>query len=218
MDAQFLAQRMMYLIPLVLSLSVHEFAHAWSAFRLGDDTAARMGRMTLNPMVHIDPLGTLLLPLLGIPFGWAKPVPVVPRRFHRGVNMGTGTVITAAAGPASNVVLAVLSAVVYGLLWRWAPDTLEQWPAVAQLAGVMIQMNIALALFNMLPIPPLDGSRVVEGLLPYRYRPYWERLTSLGPILLLVAVAAGGYLIAGPARFANHLVNQLLLSLAGGAA
>src|SRR5215471_12296793 len=101
----------MYLVPLLLSLTVHEWAHAWSAYRLGDDTAAKLGRLTLNPIAHIDPIGTLILPLLGVPFGWAKPVPVVASRFRRGVNMTTGMMITAAAGPLSNVVLAVLSAV-----------------------------------------------------------------------------------------------------------
>src|SRR5689334_23219884 len=97
-----------YLIPLILSLTVHEWAHAYSAFRLGDDTASRQGRLTLNPIPHIDPIGTILCPLLGIPFGWAKPVPVNPLRFNRGVSMRTGMMITAAAGPLSNLVLAVL--------------------------------------------------------------------------------------------------------------
>src|SRR4051812_7061061 len=97
-------ERAMDLIPLVLSLTVHEFSHAWSAWLLGDDTAALQGRMTLNPIVHIDPVGTFLLPLLGIPFGWAKPVPVNPLRFTRRFSMSTGMMITAVAGPASNAV------------------------------------------------------------------------------------------------------------------
>ena len=111
----------MILIPLLLSLTVHEWAHAWSAYRLGDDTASMQGRLTLNPIAHIDPVGTLVLPLLGIPFGWAKPVPVNPTRFRRGVNMSTGMIITAAAGPLSNVVLALLSAVAFGLIARFSP-------------------------------------------------------------------------------------------------
>ena len=81
----------MVLIPMLLSLTVHEWAHAWSAYRLGDDTASMQGRLTLNPIAHIDPIGTLILPLLGIPFGWAKPVPVNPTRFRRGVGMSTGS-------------------------------------------------------------------------------------------------------------------------------
>src|SRR5579872_3573193 len=102
---------LMTLVPLVLSLTVHEWAHAYSAFRLGDDTAARMGRMTLNPIPHIDPIGTILLPMLGIPFGWAKPVPITPTRFRRDISMRAGIMITAAAGPLSNLVLAVLCTV-----------------------------------------------------------------------------------------------------------
>jgi Zn-dependent protease len=109
------------LIPLILSLTVHEFAHAWSAYRLGDDTASRMGRLTLNPLAHIDPIGTVLLPLLGIPFGWARPVPINPARFRRSMRMSTGMMITAAAGPLANVILAVACTVAYGLLLRFAP-------------------------------------------------------------------------------------------------
>src|SRR6476659_7441279 len=98
----------MMLIPLLMSLTVHEWAHAWSAHRLGDDTASMQGRLTLNPIAHLDFIGTL-----GLPFGWAKPVPVNPTRFRRGVNTSTGMVITAAAGPISNLVLALLAAVAF---------------------------------------------------------------------------------------------------------
>ena len=98
--------RLMWLPISILSLSFHEFAHAWSAWKLGDDTASREGRLTLNPVSHIDLLGTIILPLLGVPFGWAKPVPVNPARFRRDVNMSTGMAITATAGPLSNVLLA----------------------------------------------------------------------------------------------------------------
>src|SRR5512147_1844508 len=91
-------------ITFLIAFTVHEYAHAWSAYRLGDDTAARMGRLTLNPLAHIDPIGTVLLPLLRVPFGWAKPVPVNPARFRPDVPMARGMMITAAAGPASNIV------------------------------------------------------------------------------------------------------------------
>jgi len=147
-----------YLIPLVLSLTVHEFAHAWSAYRLGDDTAARMGRLTLNPLAHIDPIGTILLPLLRVPFGWAKPVPVNPARFRRDVSMSTGMMITAAAGPASNIVLAVVCTVAFALLSRLAPGALEAGGGgPAALLMRLIQMNVALGIFNLIPLPPLDG-------------------------------------------------------------
>src|SRR5438046_1465283 len=99
MDPQYLAERVMYLIPLILSLTVHECAHGVVALMLGDDTAQKQGRLTLNPIVHIDPLGTFLLPLLGVPFGWAKPVPVNAARFRRGVSPSWGMMVTALAGP-----------------------------------------------------------------------------------------------------------------------
>jgi Zn-dependent protease len=97
-EAALLARATLF-IPLLLSLAVHEWAHAWTARQLGDDTAERAGRLTLNPLAHVDPIGTLLLPLLGIPFGWAKPVPIEPLRFRRDVRLRAGVALTAAAGP-----------------------------------------------------------------------------------------------------------------------
>jgi Zn-dependent protease len=210
LSANGLMLRVMMLIPLLLSLSVHEWAHAWSAYRLGDDTASREGRLTLDPLAHIDPLGTFLLPMLGIPFGWAKPVPVNPVRFRRNVSMRTGMMITAAAGPISNIVLAVLATVITALLLRFKPDVLEAYPAVSFLLGVAIQMNIALAIFNLLPIPPLDGSRVVDGLMPYRYQGVWEKLTRFAPLALLGVVMFGGMFLAAPIAIVNGVLMDLL--------
>jgi Zn-dependent protease len=211
-----LAQRVMILIPLLLSLTVHEWAHAWSAHRLGDDTARMQGRLTLNPIAHIDPIGTLVLPLLGIPFGWAKPVPVNPTRFRRDVNMKTGMVITAAAGPLSNVVLAVLSAVVLGLVARFAPSSLAAGSnglGLATLLTTLIVINVSLAIFNMLPIPPLDGSRVVDGLVPHGWRPQWESFVRLSPILCIVVLVVGGRFIAGPASYVVGWLGRLVVAM-----
>lgn len=217
LDPQSILMRLTLYVPvLILSLTVHEFAHAWSAWLLGDDTAEREGRMTLNPMAHIDPVGTLLLPALGIPFGWAKPVPVRQQRFNRGVNMATGMMLTSVAGPASNVVLATVSAVIYGLMGRWAPETLMTHEAIGAFLGAMITANVGLALFNMLPLPPLDGSRVVEWLLPYRYRGTWERVGQLAPFLLLAVLVINsrtGFL-SGPIRWGVGLLGQLVRGLA----
>ncbi len=215
MDTQFFIERAMYLIPLLLSLTVHEYAHAWAAYQLGDDTAARMGRLTLNPVVHMDPLGTFLLPMLGIPFGWAKPVPVNPLRFRRDITMPTGMAITAAAGPLSNVLLAVICAVIYGLWARLYPVGIETQPAVAHLLLVGIQMNVGLALFNMLPIPPLDGSRVIEPALPFNWRVRWSNLANAGPILLIVAIAVGNLVLDGPRELMNAGMFALSSWLAG---
>ncbi len=196
-------------VPLVLSLSVHEWAHAWSAYRLGDDTAARMGRLTLNPLAHIDPIGTVILPLLGIPFGWAKPVPVNPARFRRDIHMGTGMAITASAGPISNVVLAVLCTLLLGLVRRLAPEA-AWYPAAEHLLILTITINVGLALFNLIPVPPLDGSRIVDGLMPLRLRPQWEAFTRVAPLLLIGIFFFGGRLIAGPSRLFLGLLQRLL--------
>jgi Zn-dependent protease len=213
MDSQMIMERVMLLIPLVLSLTVHEFAHAWRAWRLGDDTAAMQGRLTLNPVAHIDPIGTLLLPLLGVPFGWAKPVPVNPARFRRDVNMNTGMMITALAGPGSNLLLAIASAVSYGLTLRWAPNTLETNPGLQQILFTGMVMNVGLAVFNMLPIPPLDGSRVVERFLPYRMRGTWEQVVQFSPLLLIAFIVLGRRMLIGPIGYIQSLLGDLIMSI-----
>src|SRR5262245_3066744 len=211
-----LVQGVMTLIPLLLSLSVHEWAHAWSAYRLGDDTAAMQGRLTLNPFKHIDFIGTLLLPLLGIPFGWAKPVPVNPTRFRRDVNMNTGMVITAAAGPLANVVLALASAVALGLVLRFAPELSGGGVlGIAKLLTTLILVNVTLAIFNLIPVPPLDGSRIVDGFIPYGWRPQWESIVRLSPILLvLLLIASQKYgFLAGPSNYVVGLLRNVVTAI-----
>lgn len=205
-----LLEKLAYVIPLVLSLTVHEWAHAYSAYRLGDDTALRMGRLTLNPVPHIDPVGTLLLPLLGIPFGWARPVPVNPARFRPDMSMSKGMMITASAGPLSNLALAVLCVVLLGLLRRFG---VEQ-AALDGLLYIGFQLNVALAIFNMLPIPPLDGSRVAEGLLPLRLRPLWDRFARFGPLALLAVIlllpSMGIHVLRWPLAQADRVAGGVL--------
>lgn len=190
-DQTWLATTLMMLIPLWLSLSVHECAHAWAALRLGDDTAARLGRLTFNPLAHIDPIGTLLLPLLGIPFGWAKPVPVQPHRFRPNVRMQTGMMLVAIAGPISNLILAGIAIVLFALLVRFYPAAVIGvgiGQAMGQLLQMLILLNVLLAAFNALPIPPLDGSRVADALMPRSLRPLWEEFTRVGPIALIAVI------------------------------
>jgi Zn-dependent protease len=199
MDSTWLLEGIARIIPMILSLSVHEWAHAYSAFRLGDDTAARMGRMTLNPLSHIDPIGTVLLPLfgpaVGIYFGWAKPVPVIPTRFNRKFRMRTSMMITASAGPASNLVLAFLCILLMGVLMRFAPGMYLGAPAVGTLLKMGFQLNVSLAIFNLLPIPPLDGSRIADWLMPVRMRPLWERFSQYGILILMAIMFMPGMLI-----------------------
>jgi Zn-dependent protease len=183
------AAAVLNLIVLLLSLTFHEFFHAWSAWRLGDDTAARMGRLTLNPIPHVDLLGTIILPLMNAPIGWAKPVPVNPARFDRRFKMTTGDIIVSSAGPLSNLLLGLLAAIVLGVLARFAPDLVTRGSAGLALLQRLMIVNASLAVFNLLPLPPLDGGHVAESLMPYRWRSGWEQFARLAPILLLVLIA-----------------------------
>lgn len=195
-------------IVLLFSLTVHETAHAWMADRLGDPTARLLGRVSLNPMVHADPIGTILFPLLAmignVPLiGWAKPVPVNIARLRR---QRSDYVFVAAAGPLSNLGLAVAASIGLSLM-TVAPMTLGEPNVSAPLAAFFSQamrINVLLAVFNMIPIPPLDGGNVMGGLLP---RPLAARYDAIvrpyGFILLYALMLTRGfdYLVVPPARF-----------------
>ena len=180
------------IIPLILAIVFHEVAHGWAALALGDPTAKEQRRLSLNPIRHVDPIGTIVLPgilkLIGAPvFGWAKPVPVDKERLR---NPRFGMMAVAAAGPGTNFVLAALAAVALGLLVRLYPVPGDGPGQVAQFASAnlnnFIMINIFLGMFNLLPVPPFDGSHIVEGLLPRRAAEVFERLRPLGFPLLLI--------------------------------
>ena len=212
MNDALIAERVLNLIVLLLSLTFHEFFHAFSAWKLGDDTAARMGRLTLNPVPHIDPIGTLLLPLLNAPIGWAKPVPVNPSRFRKGVNMSTGDIIVSAAGPLSNLLLGLIAAIVLGLVFRFAPDL--QGGGVSAFLQRLMMVNAGLAIFNLLPVPPLDGSHVAASLMPYRLRGAWDQFARLAPFLLIALILWGGQFVGPPIRFVFGLLWQVTVGVA----
>ena len=174
-------QIIILLIPaLVFSLSFHEFAHAWMAYRLGDDTAARLGRLTLNPMAHLDPVGSIALLLMG--FGWAKPVPVDSRFLN---NPRDDMVKVAAAGPLSNLLLAVLSAVSLRILLNsgfLSPD-------IKTFLIIFMQINITLAVFNLLPISPLDGSQILTPFIEKHFGGHMVyKMEMYGPRVLLFVI------------------------------
>ena len=180
---------MILLIPVVLfSLSVHEFSHGMVAYRLGDPTAYHAGRLTLNPLSHLDPVGTLMLFL--VHFGWAKPVPVDPRFFK---NPRRDMLWVALAGPASNMVLAIISGLIIRAMNANVGLTLSL-PFSSQLVTMVylsLQINLALAVFNLLPIPPLDGSKILGGLLPPEYDQFLYNLERYGPGVLFALVMFG---------------------------
>jgi Zn-dependent protease len=214
-----IVSRLSLLVPLLLSLAVHEWAHAFCAWRLGDDTASRQGRLTLDPLAHVDPLGTLLLPLLGVPFGWARPVPVDPLRFHRGVRLGTGLALTAAAGPVANGALAALAALALALLARLGLGALAAAGALATLLHTLVFLNLILGAFNLLPVPPLDGSRIVDAFVPARLRPAWDAFGRMAPVALVALLGLplllGASPFAGPAAAVERWVDAVVHLAAG---
>ena len=154
-------QIIVLLIPaLVFSLSFHEFSHAWMAYRLGDSTAARMGRLTLNPISHLDPVGSIALLLMG--FGWAKPVPVDTRYLQ---NPKEDMVKVAAAGPISNIILAIIAALALRILF--STDLITN--SIKTFFIIFMQINITLAVFNLLPVSPLDGSQILSPFLEKKF-------------------------------------------------
>jgi Zn-dependent protease len=189
------------MITLIVAITIHEFAHAWSAYQLGDPTAARLGRITLNPAAHFDPIGFMGMMMIAIgwpAFGWGKPVPVNPNivRGHK-----AGMAITAAAGPLSNVIMATLVVIPVRF------GNIEPTGFGAILVEQFIVINLLLAAFNMIPLPPLDGSKILAGFLPNFWYPYFARLEqyAFAGLLVLIIVnrqfARGGRDIIGPMYF-----------------
>jgi Zn-dependent protease len=184
---------------LVFSIVLHEVAHGYVAYRQGDATAKMLGRLTLNPVPHIDPVGSILLPAMlaltssGIILGWAKPVPVNPRNFR---NYKRGDILVSLAGVAVNFVLAFLFAILWaGAEWgfRLAPDLAGFWTAVAKMAQYGVLVNFGLMIFNLIPIPPLDGSHVFAYLLPPRLAVPYRQLGMRGMAILFILLFFGGF-------------------------
>ncbi len=211
MDELSLMQRIVvWVLPVVFAITVHEVAHGWIAKKYGDNTASLLGRLTLNPIKHVDLVGTIILPGIllmtgtGFIFGWAKPVPVDPRNFK---NPLRDMALVALAGPVSNLLMAVG----WALIARMGVTIGTQTEAISLpliytgIAGISI--NLALAMINLLPIPPLDGSRILTGILPHRLAWQYNRLERYGFIILLVLLYTNalGAILAYPMFAAQKL-------------
>lgn len=215
MDELTLVQRIaVWILPVIFAITGHETAHGWMARRYGDNTAYEQGRLTLNPLKHIDILGTIIIPGLllltftGFIFGWAKPVPIDPRRFKKPKQ---AVAMVALAGPLSNLVMALFWVLIARTGVALQTEFISLPLIYSGVAGITI--NLILALINLLPIPPLDGSRVLSGLLPDYWAWQFNRLEKYGFIILLALLATNAlsFVLAYPMFYAQ----QLFFGLAG---
>jgi Zn-dependent protease len=213
----FLYKISIWAIPVLFAITLHEVAHGWMARYFGDRTAEMLGRLSLNPLRHIDPIGTLLVPGLllavgGPLFGWAKPVPVATSVLR---NPRRAMVLVALAGPAANLCMAAVWCAVLGAIVRVnGNETLDRW--IASMAQAGIWVNVVLAVFNLLPIPPLDGGRVLAGLLPPRLGARLEKIEPVGLFIVLGLSVFGllGWLFDPAYHVMGHVIQALMESAA----
>lgn len=210
--ADFASQLIIYMVVWIFAVSAHEAAHAWTSLKFGDDTAYLMGRVTLNPLPHIDPIGTFVLPIIGFVVGyfgagagmplimWGKPTPVNPLRWR---NKDLANICVSLAGIATNLMIAIIASIILKLLIGNGILTRENVvsgitaPLFALLYSTVI-LNVGLAIFNLLPFPPLDGSKALQSLLPRSTEPFFEMLETYGFLILLILMQMGiiGFLVS----------------------
>ena len=179
----------------LIAITFHEFAHGYAAYKLGDDTAKNQGRLSLNPLAHLDPIGTLMLLVAG--FGWGKPVEVNPRNYTRKISMEKGEAIVSLAGPLMNFVLAIIFTLIYCAIYKFASTSF----LVSTIGGIImllisstISINIGLGIFNLIPLPPLDGSKIIMPFLPYKAKEFFvnnEQIFYIVFVLLWITGLAG---------------------------
>ena len=211
---------LIYIFVLVISVALHEFGHAIMADKLGDDTPRRQGRVTLNPLAHADPIGTLLLPLLGSiygaatgyggGFGWGKPVQWQPHRIGRRFSMSTAKILVAVAGPGMNLLLATAIAGVHAILI--AQGVLALPGEVSKILFFAVLTNFVLFFFNLLPVPPLDGGHVAQSFMPYRHRDKFDQFMRYSPFIVLgfMLIPQMQLVFSWPANFLTiHLYHLL---------
>ncbi|HEX5887200.1 MAG TPA: site-2 protease family protein [Pyrinomonadaceae bacterium] len=215
---ELIPQLVIYMVVLLLAISAHEAAHAWMSYKFGDDTARLLGRITLNPTAHIDPIGTLLIPIvgfivgaMGVNFfliGWGKPTPVNPLRWRQ---KDLANVMVSLAGILANLLIATIAFIIFKVLLMTSlgaaiPDSMVE-PVVLFLRYLLF-MNVSLAVFNLLPFPPLDGSKVLETFLPDSMQPVLAALEQYGYLILMVLMYMGvfGLIMTPVARLVTYLL------------
>ena len=184
---------------ILIAITFHEFAHAFAADRLGDDTPRRQGRLNLNPFTHLDLFGTIMLVFAG--FGWGKPVEINPRNFNRTMSLSKAEAIVATAGPLMNFIIAIIFEIILCLVVKFAPDlyvvgksiysSSEIWKIVVSVITSIISINIGLGIFNLIPLPPLDGSKILSGFLPYNARNWMESHSQIFEIVFIALWIVG---------------------------
>jgi Zn-dependent protease len=181
-------------VPFVMAVVAHEYAHGRMALKWGDSTARDQGRLTLNPIPHMDLMGTLVFPLLmmifggGMLFGWAKPVPINPTRFRK---YRPGLFWVAFAGPGMNFILGILSAIAFCAIQAWVPQTFYLFDPLINMTVASVSLNYSLGIFNLLPLPPLDGSRIVSSFLDYNANQKYESIQAYSFWILLALIWSG---------------------------
>ncbi|MCD5390439.1 site-2 protease family protein [candidate division NPL-UPA2 bacterium] len=211
-----ISQLVIWIPAFLLAIAFHECCHAWMADRLGDPTARSQGRVTLNPIAHLDPIGTVVMPLLmivtgaGFLIGWAKPVPVNPYNLR---HLKRDYMLVSLAGPASNIASSVIFAIIFHIA-VFASKTIHLpgaiWEPVGHFLIVAVHLNLILAFFNLIPVPPLDGSGILQGLLPDRYEEIFSRIRPFGIFIVF------GLLMIGALDVVWFMVANLSVLLLGG--
>ena len=218
---QVIPQLVIYMVVLLLAISAHEAAHAWMSYKFGDDTARLLGRITLNPVAHTDPIGTLLIPIVGFIFGaiggplasvpllgWGKPTPVNPLRWH---NKDLANIMVSLAGIMANLLIAIIAFVIFKALLMTRvidPYSVSLHDPVTLFLVYLLMMNVSLAVFNLLPFPPLDGSKILYSILPASAQPVLEMLEQYGFLILILVLYMGltSFIMAPISRLVIYLL------------
>lgn len=201
---------------ILIAITFHEYAHAFAADKLGDDTPRRQGRISLNPLAHLDPYGTFLMLFAG--FGWGKPVQINPNNFRRTISIKKGEALVSIAGPLMNLILAIVFSIIYGLILRFGGRFIltETGEIISTMIMYTISMNIGLCVFNLIPLPPLDGSKVLLALLPSKAQVWYEEHERMLYIVFLVIwlTPISSYIMAPAISAISNALLKLIRAIA----